>query len=241
MKRIFGLITLLILTLNFTNAQRTHLLGATIGTTTPLGNFSKQDDSSCGSAKGGLCYIIDYDFVSPKNWGGFFSISNQSFGFDADKYTDLNDPDFLRTSYSWTNYNLKSLNFGVSYILNKNSKVSFMPKLGTGFSVLRNMSVDAEYLLNSSNTVNYNEFTEASLFSNVNLGLDIQFRKSTESQLGYFMKFNFLSGSTEITQTGKMKVNSILFDQTIEKFNRNISSYTFSIGVKYIFKSKNSK
>lgn len=219
-------------------AQNTKMLGLTFGTTTPLGNFSKQKDSTSGFATGGLCYALDYDIVTNKNLGGFFSISNQSFGFDADKYTESNDPDFPRMSYAWTRYNLKSLNFGASYILNKNSQISFMPKLGAGFSVLRNMDVDAEYLY-LGNSFELNQYSEASLFTNFNFGIDMQFRKSAESQLGYFVKLNFQSGSTEITRTEKVRANGQLIDQSTSKFDRSISTYSFGIGVKYIFKNKN--
>jgi hypothetical protein len=113
-----------------------------------------------------------------------------------------------------------------------------MPKIGTGFSILRNMDVDAEYIY-LGNTFDVNQFSEASLFTNINLGLDMNFRKSMESQLGYFVKLNFQSGSTEITRTEKVKVNGQLIDQSTSKFDRSISTYSFSIGVKYIFKNKN--
>jgi hypothetical protein len=223
---------------NSINAQTTKMLGVTVGTTSALGKFGDTEDSTTGYARGGLCYAIDYDFITAKNWGGFIGITNQSFGFDADKYTESDDPDFPRTSYAWTRYNLKSLNFGASYIFNKNNKISIMPKIGTGFSILRNMDVDAEYIY-LGNTFDVNQFSEASLFTNINLGLDMNFRKSMESQLGYFVKLNFQSGSTEITRTEKVKVNGQLIDQSTSKFDRSISTYSFSIGVKYIFKNKN--
>ncbi len=237
MKRL-SLLILVFVTYLGAHSQTTKMLGITFGTTSALGKFGEKKDSTTGYASGGFCYTLDYDFITAKNWGGFIGITNQSFGFDADKYTESDDPDFPRTSYAWTRYNLKSLNFGASYIFNKNNKISIMPKIGTGFSVLRNMDIDGEYLY-LGNTVDLNQFSEASLFTNFNLGLDMNFRKSMESQLGYFVKLNFQSGSTEITRTETVKMNGQLIDQSTSKFDRSISTYSFSIGVKYIFKNKN--
>lgn len=220
-------------------AQNTKMLGITFGTSTPLGKFAEKGDSSTGYATGGVCYALEYDLITSKNWGFNLSITNQSFGFDAEKYTESNDPDFPLNSYEWTRYNIKSLNFGASYILNKNSKISVIPKIGSSLSVLRNMDIDAEYIdLNTFDNFKVNEFTEANLYSNINFGADFLFRKSPESQFAYCIKLNFQSGNTDLTMTNSYKLNNLYIGKEETKFNRSISSYTFGFGIKYIFKSK---
>ena len=150
-------IIILFLVLSSTiDAQVTHMLGLTFGVNKPLGDFAKKGDSTTGYAMGGLAYTLNYDYVSHKNnWGGFLTFTNQSFGMDADKYTSSDDPDIIRTSYYGIRYNIKSINYGILYIINKNNKVSFIPKLGAGTSFSRSSSLDANYqVLGSALSVN---------------------------------------------------------------------------------------
>ncbi len=232
-----SLLTLIILVQLGLSAQTTKMLGITFGTTSALGKFGKNGDSTTSNAKGGLCYNLNYDYVSAKNWGGFISFSNQSFGLDADIYTDLNDPDFTRTSYSWTNYNIKTLNSGYSYYINKNSTVSFIPKIGIGFNIIRGMTIEADYLALGSN-VNFKEEKDGAFLINYNLGLDIAYRKSPESRLGYYVKYQLNFSSGEISSKTSTRINGSLFDESSSKINKPYNFSSFSIGARYILKGK---
>lgn len=232
------LIILVLLLCSNINAQVTHMLGFTVGVNKPLGKFAKQGDSSTGYALGGLAYTLNYDYVSHKNnFGGFFTFSNQSFGFDADNYTSLNDPDFTRTSYSGFRYNIKSINYGFLYIINKNSKVSFIPKVGLSSSFTRSTSLDANYVLLGS-SLSINESVKSSAALNLNFGLDLTFRKSTESQLSYFIKMFWQTGNYETEHTLTTKLNGQLFDRTQDTYNQSMGFYSYSIGARYILKHK---
>lgn len=230
-------ILILLLSSNI-KAQVTHMLGFTVGVNKPLGKFAKQGDSSTGYALGGLAYTVNYDYVSHKNnFGGFFTFSNQSFDFDADNYTSTDDPDLTRSSYSGFRYNIKSINYGFLYIINKNSKVSFIPKVGAGTSFSRATSLDAKYLF-SGNSITLNETVKASSAFNLNFGLDLTFRKSTESQLSYFVKMFWQTGSYEAEHTLTTKLNGQLFDKTQNTYNQSMGFYSYSIGARYILKHK---
>lgn len=219
------------------NAQKTHMIGITIGTGSPLGKFATQGDSSTGLASSGLNYTLNYDYVTSKNWGGYFTFVNQSFGFDANKYTDLKDPDFRRTSYKGFNYNIKSLNYGLSYIINKNNKISFVPKLGIGLSLIRANEVSANYNLLGSN-VSVTESTNSAVSINYNFGFDITFRKSVESQFSYYLKSYWQAMTPEINHTNTAKFDGQILDKTTSKYPKSMGHSSFSIGVRYILNSK---
>jgi hypothetical protein len=219
------------------SAQKTHMIGITIGTASPSGNFAKQGDSSTGFASSGLNYTLNYDYVTSKNWGGYFTFVNQSFGFDADNYTDLKDPDFRRTSYKGFRYNIKSLNYGLSYIINKNHKISFVPKLGIGLSLIRANEVSANYNVFGSN-VSVTESTNSAVSINYNFGFDLTFRKSVESQFSYYLKSYWQAMSPEINHTNIAKFDGQILDKTISKYTQSMGHSSFSIGVRYILKSK---
>ncbi len=218
-------------------AQNTHMLGITIGTTNPIGNFSKDDDSTSGYAKSGLCYTLNYDYTSPKNWGGFFTFANQSFAFDAQEYTNINDPDYQRYNYAWNNYNIKSINTGYSYIFNKNGKISIIPKIGTGLNIIKSRVVEADYLVFGSN-MNFKETIQSQLLFNINFGVDLTFRKSIESQLSYYVRYNINSSSGESTNNATIKINGVVFDQFTDKTTKSYGFSSFSVGARYILKKK---
>lgn len=233
---------LLLSVISSLNAQKTHMIGITIGTGSPLGKFATQGDSSTGLASSGLNYTLNYDYVTSKNWGGYFTFVNQSFGFDADKYTDLKDPDlidpdFRRTSYKGFNYNIKSLNYGLSYIINKNNKISFVPKLGIGLSLIRANEVSANYIAFGSK-VSSIESTNSTISINYNFGFDITFRKSVESQFSYYLKSYWQAMAPDLERTNTLKLEGQILEKTTSKYPQSMGHSSFSIGVRYILKSK---
>jgi hypothetical protein len=175
--------------------------------------------------------------VTSKNWGGYFTFVNQSFGFDVDNYTDLIDPDLRRTSYKGFNYNIKSLNYGLSYIINKNHKISFVPKLGIGLSLIRANEVSANYIAFGSN-VSSIESTNSTVSINYNFGFDLTFRKSVESQFSYYLKSYWQAMSPDLEHTNTVKLEGQILDKTTSKYPKSMGHSSFSIGVRYILKSK---
>jgi hypothetical protein len=219
------------------NAQNTHMLGLTVGVGSPMGKFAKQGDSATGYANSGLTYTINYDYATSKNWGGYFTFINQSFGFDADNYTRSNDPDFTRTEYFGFNYNIKSLNYGASYIINKNHKFSVTPKLGMGISIIRANAVGVNYRFLGSD-LSVTEAINSTAAVNYNFGFDFTFRKSVESQLSYYVKTYWQTSSPELNHTTTTKIDGQLFDKTISKYTQSMGYSSFSVGVRYILKRK---
>lgn len=235
MKRI--LLIIFVGTICTLNAQKTHMLGLTFGIGSPLGKFAEKGDSSTGYATSGLNYTLNYDYVTSKNWGGYFTFINQSFGFDADNYTYSDDPDLTRTAYAGFNYNIKSLNYGLSYMINKNHKISFIPKIGTGISIYRANTVGVNYSFLGSD-ISLTDVSKSTAAINYNFGFDLTFRKSTESQLSYYVKTFWQASSPEFNHTTTTNINGQFFDKTIAKYNQSMGYSSFSVGVRYILRQK---
>ncbi len=207
-----------------------------LGFSNPLGQFSATDfyDSTSGYGQLGLAYSLRYEKNYSNGFGIFLNIQNASIGFDIEEYLKDGEEELGNgwkwSEYSTSRYNIKSLNLGGQYVLNREHKFNVIPFLGLGISACRSYDMDFTYVNGSNNLrAKYNEDNQTVL--NLNFGFNLNYDIS--ERVGIILKLNYQSQIPTFSNDYQIYINGINADNGIDKRNQPMFFSTTTFGIKY--------
>lgn len=235
-KNLLFLSLLFLANLNFGFAQSKNFMSFSIGFTQPRGSLRSSDyyDSTSGYGTLGLAYALRFDKMIHKAWGGYIAIQNASVTFNAEKFSNDFEND-LGYPWSWSeyerrNYNFKSINYGLQYILNQEKKLQVSAYLGSGFTLNRNKAIDITMKYYSDN-IRLNEYASTKLTANANFGVKICY--ALNDRLSVFFKMDYLTQMPKYKVKIDSYINGTYYDTTNDRHTQPSYFSTSTFGVRY--------
>jgi hypothetical protein len=235
-KNLFLLSLLGFVSMNLGFALPQKFVSFSMGLTQPKGNLRLKDyyDTTSGYGMLGLSYSLRFDKIIHKAWGGYIAIQNASVTFNAEKYS--NDIEkAMGYPWSWAeyelrNYNFKSFDCGLQYILNQEKKLQVSAYLGSGFTLNRNKSLDLTMKYYSDN-IRVNEYSTHKLTANANFGVKICY--ALTDKLSAFFKMDYLTQMPKYKVVIDSYINGRYYDTTKDRHIQPSYFSTLTIGVRY--------